>query len=237
MSEQVEGERNEEDTQAEFVARRERILKRSQDLSSSGINRGVDETGCRFCGGSPHLGFSFRSQVAFVIRANTSGYDAQMCGRCAQAIGREAQASTILGGWWGILSFFRNIGYVWTNSLGLRKGAVLARAPRTIGHSPGLEPGRPILMRAKTWLGIGAIGAIALAAAWYWKPDQGWEVGSCVKVSNELVNGNTAYEVTDCGNPHIGKIVSIEDNENLCAANTEKFVDLNNSVGCIDLDQ
>jgi hypothetical protein len=183
--------------------------------------------------------------MAYVFAANFEQVEGSFCRDCAQHVGRRSQNRTLLFGWWGILSFFRNLAYVFGNAKQLRTIGQLATPTTPISDDPPdpnrrpvrqtsgapLDPGRPVFLRPGAILSIAVFCVVAYFAA----TSDGlarWEVGSCVKGELE-----TEVEVVHCTDDHDGKITHEVDVLSECPASTDGWVEERGKVLCIDVDQ
>jgi hypothetical protein len=102
---------------------------------------------CMVCGGKPATLITLRSIVAVVIMGITTTQTGVYCRDCGLAEFRKRMSSTLLAGWWGIVSFFINFGAIVVN---LAARSQLMRLGPTV-RQPGarfLSPGRPVFLRA-----------------------------------------------------------------------------------------
>ena len=126
---------------------------------------------CVLCGHGPAAEFEFSYQNAWLIRATRYTQGLSMCGPCALCIGRSHQNRTLMTGWWGILSFFRNLAVVFTNARELRRAGHLP-TPRPVPDvvaplAAPLDAGRPVFARCGLYVAIAAfvvLGAMGAAS-------------------------------------------------------------------------
>lgn len=180
---------------------------------------------CQMCGSWPAQRMVYRSQAALVFVAQTQTSDVQACRNCGLALGRKVQNRTLLTGWWGIISFFRNWVYVAKNAGELR---TTSRMQPPTGGRAG-EPGRPVFARPGFLLAtVGVIVAVVLVVVDVNRHDPKWEVGGCV-------SGTSSVQPVSCADPHDGKIVALVSVQLLCPDFAEGYVrDSNGFVWCID---
>jgi DnaJ domain len=194
---------------------------------------------CDLCGSAPATTVLFRHQHAWIIRSTIYSTTLELCRSCGLALGRARQNRTLLAGWWGILSFFRNIGIVWTNSRALHRVASLSdpHRDRTVATplTQPLPPGRSVFGRAGIWVSVGA--ATALAAIVVDVSSQPaepavtpWAVGTCVV-------GLSTLSPVDCDQPHTGRIVQFASSSELCPQTSEIYTEDAGGVWCIDRDR
>lgn len=67
-------------------------------------SRDTRVTRCEVCGRAPAEYASFTAVRGAVTRWHMETYRGSFCGHCALATGRYAQARTLNGGWWGVIS-------------------------------------------------------------------------------------------------------------------------------------
>jgi hypothetical protein len=92
------------------------------------------------------------SGVGMLFTRRVRTLDASMCRHCGLAMFREMQKSTLIMGWWGLISFFANILYIFTNldaRADLRRLPSPSPTPRTrFAPLPyPMSPGRPMHQR------------------------------------------------------------------------------------------
>ena len=212
-----------------------------------------------FCGWSPTIPIELHQGVGMILRRQKSVIRGQVCKFCGKAMFRQIQNSTMIRGWWGIIAFFANIGYVLHNLVAL---ANLRSMPEP--HPPGqlldtplpfpMAPGRPLLLRTGIW--VSAI-AIVIASAFAFGRTSGFNgasssssgqgsgaggtplvVGKCVSGSGQQITG-----IVDCSSPHLAAITAIVDDQSLCPTSTSNyFVEKNDApqpgkTVCLDSSQ
>lgn len=236
--------------------------ERESGATAAGL-RVPAEHECALCGATPARAMRFEHQHAWVISATRYVAVSVLCRSCGLAIGRSKQNRTLLTGWWGILSFFRNLLVVGRNAATLwRAGrldppnpadpAVLAPLPRP------LPPGRVSWLRSGTIV-VGVVLALALAGAASDgsespgptggfespRPTGGFEspgttgTGSGGSVDTawrigSCVRGETWVVAVPCSQPHDGKIVDRARSSWACPTYTESYVEDGADVWCID---
>jgi hypothetical protein len=231
------------------------IRERTTPSPNRPAQRGPVVGECDLCGSAPAEQFTFRHQTAWLIGAQQWRIDAELCRDCAMAFGRAKQNRTLLTGWWGVLSFFRNLGIIAGNASGLSRAGRM-RAPQrdqrvvTPLTSP-LPQGKPLLARAGVWvtaIAIAGLGVVAVNdaqtsgantsnsnASSYRPPaaaaqrEATWAVGSCI-------TGSSMVEPVPCSSYHTGRIVGRTTSPQLCDASTESYVEDGAIVWCIDED-
>ncbi len=226
--------------------RRRLRRRRTADGSSPGPRQrppGPQE--CTLCGSSPARYFRFTHQSAFVFRAVLYGTEAVLCRTCARALGRLHQNRTLWRGWWGVLSFFRNLLVVTRNTVGLVRAALLARPspPDDEVAAPlpfPLPDGRPVWLRSGVWMVAAAVTVFAIYAATT-DPEpsppvdfslETWRVGACVAEDSAIF----VYPVP-CGDEHDGEITRKTSSPLRCPTDTDGYVRDGITVWCIDTDR
>lgn len=222
--------------------RREAIVReRTAPTTSRPAQRGPVVGECDLCGSAPAAQFTFRHQTAWLIGAQQWRLDAELCRDCAMAFGRAKQNRTLVTGWWGVFSFFRNVGIIAGNASGLSlagRMGVPKRDERVVTPlSSPLPQGKPLLARAGVWVtavaiaGFGALAASGAQSSSSPSPaDLRWEVGACVA-------GGSMVGVVPCSDSHSGRIVSRAARSDLCGMLAESYVEDGAFVWCIDEDQ
>lgn len=124
---------------------------------------------CVLCGHGPAEEFEFSYQNAWLIRATRYTQGLSMCGPCALCIGRSHQNRTLMTGWWGVFSFFRNLAVVFTNARELHRAAKLAPprpVPDVVAPLPTpLDAGRPVFARCGLYVTIAAFAMLGAMGA------------------------------------------------------------------------
>lgn len=220
--------------------RREAIV-RERTTAGRPAQRGPIVGECDLCGSAPAEQFTFRHQTAWLIGAQQWRLDAELCRDCAMAFGRAKQNRTLVTGWWGVLSFFRNVGIIAGNASGLSRAArmgVPKRDDRVVTPlSSPLPQGKPLLARTGVWVtaaALAGLGALAVndaqSSSSPTSEDLRWEVGACVA-------GGSMVGVVRCDDSHSGRIVSRSTRPDQCVASAESYVQDGAIVWCIDEDQ
>jgi hypothetical protein len=200
---------------------------------------------CDLCGSGPATQVVFKHQHAYLIRATVYTSQLELCRGCALALGRARQNRTLIAGWWGVLSFFRNLGIVWTNTIQLRRAARLTsptRSPEVVTPlATPLPQGRSVFGRFGFWFTMVVVAIIATAIAGSASqpesvgsnlpvgsnPSVGWATGNCIAGSGPV------YPVS-CSAPHVGQIVARVTDRSLCSVQAESYVEDAPWVWCID---
>lgn len=144
-----------------------------------------------------------------LFRRTSYTVERNLCRNCALSIGRDYQSSTLLQGWWGIISLVVNIGTIINNTTELRRADKMAQP---IGVSTSLNAGLPVLRRGKSIMGLIAIASVlAFGINRAMQPDPlPLEVGSCLK------NLDNNVEIVSCASPHDGVVVQEVVNDSDC---------------------
>lgn len=220
----------------------------AQPPPTAGRARPPQKGECMLCGSSPASRFIFDHQTAYVFRANLHSTDASFCRNCALSYGRAKQNRTLWTGWWGVLSFFRNLAIVYRNTRMLRKAARMTaptrpREPLLVPANAPLDPGRPLIKRSGLWATTAAILVAVGAITSNSKPSStggtnspapetigDWQVGNCVS----MVSGGTVVPLKTCAGSHFGKIVQVTSVASACPSTAVYYVNRGTSVYCIN---
>jgi hypothetical protein len=86
--------------------------------------------------------------------------EASLCRDCGEAMYRAAQNETLIKGWWGVISFFANFVYIFSNWFHSRNLAYLGRPTPTpkVLLTPVSAPmpvGPPLIKRLGLWVAAG----------------------------------------------------------------------------------
>lgn len=211
-------------------------------------NATTDGSHCDLCGASPAIAVSFQQGVGLLFTRRAATTAGTLCRDCGQSLGRQAANRTLWTGWWGVISFFSNFAYIFTNARGLLR---LNRLPRPQGASGyALNPGKGLFARSGVWfavvLALVGIGALSSESDDGYSdysppafsednisPDVGssnleWEVGACVRI------GVTDVELVNCSSSYEGRIVKEASSSDLCPYSAEIYVEDRFTVYCID---
>ena len=130
---------------------------------------------CQVCGRGPTAVISVSRNVGMLVRRQFWSYKAPLCRDHGRQLALNWLLATLLMGWWGLISFFVNIGAVVTDLNALRVTLRMPRAGSVIvppesamgdpdpGALPRVAPTRLALVAA----GIGAILAIGVIGAMF----------------------------------------------------------------------
>jgi hypothetical protein len=202
---------------------------------------------CELCGSRPARRVSFKNQTAFLVAASLHTTQLTLCRDCGTAVGRKVQNRTLLGGWWGMLSFFRNLSYVASNAGELRRLRSMEEPTKFVSLSTPLatpmSTGRSVFARSGLWLTVGAVAATAAAVVMASPSDTAahgggstdteleWRIGNCV-----AWDADTIFPVR-CDDGAMGVIAARAPSEPQCPANSESYVQETGFVWCIDEDR
>ena len=134
---------------------------------AEGRPAGADE--CELCGSGPAEPIVLRHETGKIIWRTRRRLEGTFCRDCGLALFRSTQNRTLITGWWGVLSFFVNIGSVLGNTAvwwKLRDLAAPRRDPAVVSYleSP-LDPGKPVFRRAGVWVAALVLLFVASAVA------------------------------------------------------------------------
>jgi hypothetical protein len=185
---------------------------------------------CQQCGGAPALPVTFGRVTGLILWFKVTQAQAVACRSCGRSFGRAEQARTLATGWWGVFAFFVNLWWVVRNTISLAR---LGRLTEPVQRMrPALPAGRPVFLRAGILGAVVIVGLCAAAASGL--DDPTWSEGTCIRV----IPGSTD-EVTpvDCGEPHVGRIVEIVDNAQLCPVHADSVVEVEGLDGIVCIDE
>ena len=172
---------------------------------------------CRMCGSTPAAMVTYRRHTGMLLLMRFSGKAGPFCRDCGLSTFREAQAYTLLAGWWGWASFFIAPITMLVNLA--RRGKVAKLAPPT-DAAPGFHPanpGRPVYQRfaiAGLLIPLAVIGLIVAAAAT--STDNSAAVGSCIRASAD----GTHATVVACGERHDGIVTQVVTSSDDCPSSS-----------------
>jgi hypothetical protein len=209
--------------------------------------RSPSPTECMLCGHGPGQPFTFVHGVGLLFQRRKWTTQGVFCRTCAMALGRAKLNRTLWTGWWGIISFFANFGYVATDVLGLVKASSMPVPSHTDGVVAPLpvplSPGKPILARSGPWfaaalIAIAVIAAVGSGNSNASSPNSGpspaatssatWQVGVCVADA-----GGGSVAPVDCSQPHIGYVSAVSGSPSSCPSSTTNYVTRADGVYCI----
>jgi hypothetical protein len=111
---------------------------------------------CLFCGSTPAAHIAFRKVTGLALGHRVEGLSEAFCRACGLSMWREAQASTCVRGWWGVLAWARTLLVLRSNLSARRTLRRLAPAEsrdpdvRTPLFEPA-PPVRPVPRRPAVW--------------------------------------------------------------------------------------
>ena len=175
------------------------------------------------CGSSPAIDVVFRQNIGMVLTRRVKTWQGRACRDCGRSMGRKLQNLTLATGWWGLISFFTNIGVVIRNAGTLRRLGRLSPAPRPPAAP---SPGRSVFQRPGFLVAPGLIGAILVIGALQ-PAKPGWRQGSCVTIS-----GGKAVPV-GCSSSHDGKITSVVASADECPFSARGSVVIGDRRYCV----
>ncbi len=118
---------------------------------------------CAICGCVPARQVEYRQGIGMLFLRRTKTMRVVACRDCGVALFRKMQSATLLTGWWGMISFFLNLGTLWSNYKERRTLDELeaprqpaARTTQTPRTAP-LPLGSPSFLRPQA---LGAVGAL-----------------------------------------------------------------------------
>lgn len=117
---------------------------------------------CQVCSGSPAASVVVRQHTGMIILAQWRSARGLFCRTCGTALLRKMTAHTLALGWWGLISLF--IGTPFTLITNAGAGRALRRLPAPGPHGPQLDPGRPLLRRAGTYVPVVSVALIVVLA-------------------------------------------------------------------------
>ena len=215
-----------------------------RDVATIERSTPVDGPGCENCGATPARKATFHQNTGMLFSRRVRTLQGTYCRNCGLALGRSMANRSLWTGWWGIVSFIVNVGYVLGNAGTLLRHGLL-RSPR--GGQGTLDPGRAMFLRSGV-LVLAAVVAICVSAAvsaagannsysgsGYVAPAAppappiaDWEEGACVALS-----GSTARPVP-CTSPHDGTVVLRTYSEFACPQGTDGTVIDSGFTYCIE---
>ncbi len=96
---------------------------------------------CKICGRVPAERFVIRRHVGMIVFQKFFKIDAPMCRDHGMKLSKEFLGKTLYQGWWGIISFFMNIGAVITDVKALGQAKRMpAPGPAPAGAMPPPPP-------------------------------------------------------------------------------------------------
>ncbi|MBO2454226.1 hypothetical protein J4573_44565 [Actinomadura barringtoniae] len=113
---------------------------------------------CRFCGCVPAAETTFRGHRGMIIMMSFLHMKGPFCRDCGLSVFRDMTAKTLIGGWWGYLSFAITPFTVLINLV--RRGKVAGLGPPMpppdgSEHGTPADPGPPLMTRPMAIIGAG----------------------------------------------------------------------------------
>jgi hypothetical protein len=143
---------------------------------------------CSKCGAAPVARVKFQQGIGMGFMRKTRTIAGPLCRDCGTAQYRETQNRTLWTGWWGIISFFGNFIYLFSNFREYGKVRNLPEpmatpASRITPQNRPASPGRPLLMRSGIWFtALVVAGVVVIVATHHEPPNPGDQVsvGQCL---------------------------------------------------------
>lgn len=172
-----------------------------------------------------------------VIARHRTTVTGPMCRTCGLSRSRSFQTSTLLLGWWGVISFIVNPFLILGNMRSARRVRALAQ-PGGAPLGEPLDPGRPVWQRVEllvpVGIGLAAVIALAIFSPYHSKQVDELVAGDCIQIP---VRSEFA-EIVDCNKPHDAEIIGhvdfpapIDD----CGAVFEEFAGVPSSETNLDV--
>ena len=144
---------------AEYDARLRLGFSDHQSAGTSNLPRQPGPGECMFCGHGPATLIELHQGIGLIITRRKGVVRINACKGCAKAMFRQVQNDTLIKGWWGIIAFFANIGYVLHNLGTLSTISSMAEPrpplePLLVPLAHPMPPGRPLLRRAGVWISV-----------------------------------------------------------------------------------
>ncbi|MEI8051710.1 MAG: J domain-containing protein [Actinomycetes bacterium] len=120
---------------------------------------------CMICGQEPVADVILRSEVGMIFVRQRSQIAGPFCRHCGIAMFRVVQNRTMITGWWGIISFFTNIGSILAN-IGAYIDLRTLPLPTNNDHRyntplrSSMPVGRPLLARSGIWVAVVAMAIV-----------------------------------------------------------------------------
>jgi hypothetical protein len=171
--------------------------------------------GCAICGSVPAADVTFTQGIGMVILRRTKTVRVRACRDCGTALFRKTQSQTLLTGWWGVISAFTNLGYVWGNFQARKTLDALGdpRPPRErTAQTPRTTPlpvGSPTLLRPQPLVFfLFVVGLTVFALATDPEPaasSDSIRIGTCAEVQADEIH----YPVSCNGPTAAARLVAV----------------------------
>lgn len=208
-----------------------RLRQPQRDEALKKVPRRPSPTQCEYCAYEPAVAITLRRGVGmFYMRRRTISH-VIVCRRCGLAQFRAYQDSTLIRGWWGMISFFMNFFYIFANTRAYFTLRSLGEPKRPEGvfvvpRSEPANPGRPLVARVGL---LCSVGAVLVAGAYVQhlgdaNPNtlnglpQDYQVGACVAHSGHYIVG-----MVSCAATHFAKVVAIKVDALSCPTYTDNY--------------
>lgn len=232
-------------------------------VAGVGVERPSRPDECVLCGASPALDVHLAQVHAWVLGATVHTLEAPLCRSCGQSLGRAKQNRTLWAGWWGVLSFFRNLLVVVRNAWHLQR---LWRLPVPSTPSDAvmvplaspLDPGRAVWLRGG-FVAVALVVSLGLLGAAFDSGDDatGPSTGSSIDdpapggssrssggsgvggspvgwTVGSCVRGATWVTPVSCSSPNDGEIIAVVSSVDACPYAADAYVEDLGDVYCID---
>ena len=201
----------------------------------------ADAGPCQVCGREPTANVTFRRNTGMVVIRRSYTLTGPFCRDCGTAAFRNLTNATLITGWWGLISFFVNFGYVIGNfgDYGWIRKLSAPSMRAGVPSQPAWAPGRPLLARGGPWVSIGLL-AFAVLAVVLQPRDSGTPTsslkGQCVNLYN---TGDALYRRVLCTDTHDGKVVAVVSQSSACPPQGDYYLEFKKQFGrrtvaCVD---
>ncbi len=175
---------------------------------------------CTYCGSTPTAFVDFRAQRGYGLFRRVRTFVGPFCRDCGLAMFRKSTATTLVAGWFGLISLVTTPGYLISNLTRRRHVARLAAPQGNFDGASPLPPGRSIFLR---WQILGLVLPVAIAALVVGEVNRAVDnavtpvthVGSCVADATSI-----SASIVNCGQSHDGVVTAIVTSISDCPAST-----------------
>jgi len=199
---------------------------------------------CMVCGHGPVAVVTLRGETGMLLARRRTRIAGPLCRHCGIAMFRTVQNKTLITGWWGVISFFANVGSILAN-LGVLLQLRSLPPAEPIAHDYAtpfpapLHPGRPLWHRSGIWVAALALVIVTLVAAHHGQStatpgssgassapagtSQGSTADPFTKGTCLSTSGNAITGVVPCSEAHGAKVLDTAQDASGCPSDADKY--------------
>ncbi len=188
------------------------------------------------CGHGPAVDVVFRAHRGYVMMVRLVAEGGPYCRDCGLAMFRELTSVMMVHGWWSVVSPVVAPAVILLNLRArravLRLGGPGDRCPYVTPNMRPLPPGKPVLARPKSWLGLVLLAtlvtAVGVAVA---RQQPTGPAPGCITLSETLRVQHARF--VDCAQPHHARVVGVVAEWAACPAEATRHIEIGARIYCL----